>query len=551
MSEEVEIKRYPSGSIKSRVTYVNNKKEGRYQIWYDGINGELGQLEIEGNYVNGKVDGLSRSWYKNGFLQSDDMYKNGNLNGRSRSWHSDGSRWKHRMYLDDKLDGPFYEWDRAGESSHTLWRDGDIVVDPATRIPVSPPEPANDDMNPNDIDITFPVRPSAAATEPVREGVVDVTYYPNGNKQTETILQDNGLLLMIEWYENGKMVERKYKRDSNRQLEGPLELWYENGNPLELSHYNNGKREGEAKVWYENGQLDSITMYHNDKKDGECKRWYSDPDHQLYSQETYYQGLLEGEQLTWHPNGKLAAQYSFHLGKLDGEGMNYDENGILTSKEYYRNGKLVKVISPLAKCHEKTDSIATGEDLTANTVIIFSPFRKNDESECYSYDSWEGFMKSENDKEVFIWQQTPEEAARGAIGRPLKYAPVMKLPYSGVWVQSTYNLLTRFNTYILKSIGTQLIGSSFGVSRLHGASEHVYIAIPINRRQAMNVPDVKDIDENIFVPEEEDYIDQDNYQPGVIVQITRGGTFAETDRRSGELYGYYTAFPSEVAVVPK
>jgi antitoxin component YwqK of YwqJK toxin-antitoxin module len=357
--------------------------------------------------------------------------------------------------------------------------------------------------------------------------------------------------------ENGTMKKRRYI-SPNGKLEGPHEMWYENGNPRELEHYSNGKiegerkewyennrlkthqfyhndhLEGESKVWHENGQLASVTMFHNGNEEGERKTWYADG--QPWQFDSWYQGMLEGERKWWHPNGKPWVHAFYRNNKKDGEMKVWSDDGTLTSHEFYRNGKLVKVISPLAKCHEKTDSIATGEDLTANTVIIFSPFRKNDESECYSYDSWEGFIKSETGKKVFIW-----ERGLGA----LKYAPVIKLPYSGVWVQSTYNLLTRFNTFILKSIGNQLIGSSFGVSQLHGATEHVYIAIPINRKQAMNVPDIKDIDETVFVPDEEDYIDQDNYKPNTIVQITRGGTFAETNRSTGEVYGYWTQKPGK------
>jgi hypothetical protein len=70
---------------------------------------------------------------------------------------------------------------------------------------------------------------------------------------------------------------------------------------------------------------------------------------------------------------------------------------------------------------------------------------------------------------------------------PKKDIKLFKLPYSGLWVQNNSFIDKNYNTFILKSIGIHPIGSSFGVSRLHGAEEIVYKPIPFNRKILMTI----------------------------------------------------------------
>ena len=58
------------------------------------------KLEI---YKNGKKDGLSISYYKNGQLSVKTNYDNGEEDGLSISYHENGQLWKKETYKDDKL----------------------------------------------------------------------------------------------------------------------------------------------------------------------------------------------------------------------------------------------------------------------------------------------------------------------------------------------------------------------------------------------------------------------------------------------------------------
>lgn len=50
-----------------------------------------GQPFARKSYLNGKLHGISKSWYENGKLQDSAVYKNGIVIGDEKGWHEDGS----------------------------------------------------------------------------------------------------------------------------------------------------------------------------------------------------------------------------------------------------------------------------------------------------------------------------------------------------------------------------------------------------------------------------------------------------------------------------
>jgi antitoxin component YwqK of YwqJK toxin-antitoxin module len=70
---------------KSTGHYVNGKKEG---VWLDFD--EEGNMVDSANYVNGRLKGVEKKWYKNG-MQSDSLVFDGAGNGAQVSWYDDGS----------------------------------------------------------------------------------------------------------------------------------------------------------------------------------------------------------------------------------------------------------------------------------------------------------------------------------------------------------------------------------------------------------------------------------------------------------------------------
>ena len=74
---------------------------GIYKTWHRN-----GQLKIECNYRNGKIDGLYKQWYENGKLHTDCNYVNGKLDGLYFSWHKSSQFYvQYSSYMNMQNDG--------------------------------------------------------------------------------------------------------------------------------------------------------------------------------------------------------------------------------------------------------------------------------------------------------------------------------------------------------------------------------------------------------------------------------------------------------------
>ncbi len=75
---------------------------------YDGVGFNVypdGQLAWEGNFKDGKQDGLHRLWYKNGQLKFEGNFKDGKKDGLWRWWSEDGQlKWEQNWKDGKRID---------------------------------------------------------------------------------------------------------------------------------------------------------------------------------------------------------------------------------------------------------------------------------------------------------------------------------------------------------------------------------------------------------------------------------------------------------------
>jgi len=65
---------YNNGQLESEANYKNGELDGSYKVWYKD-----GQLKGEANYKNGKKEGVCKDWNESGKLRFEDNFKNGKL----------------------------------------------------------------------------------------------------------------------------------------------------------------------------------------------------------------------------------------------------------------------------------------------------------------------------------------------------------------------------------------------------------------------------------------------------------------------------------------
>ena len=94
-------------------TYLPNEKTpftGRAEGFYDN-----GQKRIEGNYKDGKRDGLATEWYDNGQKSVEESFKDGKRDGLSTEWHGNGLKRYEQRWKDGKRDGVWTSWYEDGQ----------------------------------------------------------------------------------------------------------------------------------------------------------------------------------------------------------------------------------------------------------------------------------------------------------------------------------------------------------------------------------------------------------------------------------------------------
>lgn len=132
-------------------------------------------------------------------------------------------------------------------------------------------------------------------------------------------------------------------------------------------------------------------------------------------------------------------------------------------------------ILDLKYCHDKDDLMGDPLD-SKNELTIFQRYEEKVGKvfgDCYNTE--EVVIMSEPTDLVYRW--------KGQDGNenyccPLKDQRVIKLPRTGIWVIVSIAMLRTFKYFQLISIGNQKIGSAFGISALHNATEQLWRCIP-------------------------------------------------------------------------
>lgn len=210
----------PGGGKSKEINYKNGEVHGQYTFWVNGIvltkkNYKYGllhgkstenlQLTVdrvvknkEGNYKNGKKEGIWKYYSYKGHVLLETNYINGERNGLSNVWWSKGIKKEEGNYKNDKVDGLWTDWYENGKKKweHT-WKDGKF---------------------------------DGLWTE----------WYENGQKKEERTYKDmkeDGL--RTNWWDNGQKKEERTVKDG--KFDGLWTGWNENGQKFVEKTYKDGK----------------------------------------------------------------------------------------------------------------------------------------------------------------------------------------------------------------------------------------------------------------------------------------------------------------------
>lgn len=164
------------------------------------------------------------------------------------------------------------------------------------------------------------------------------------------------------WYDDGTKKRETVLKQGVRN--GFTEQWYENGKPESAGNYSNGKKTGKWKTWSQDGTW-KVREYKNDTLWGKTIehlidstttilvagqyeageeigiwKWFN-KDSILYETSTYQKGKLTGENIEYYRNGKIKSKGYLINEKYNDTVYYFSNSGLLTKKEFYKNGKLI------------------------------------------------------------------------------------------------------------------------------------------------------------------------------------------------------------------
>ena len=123
---------------------------------------------------------------------------------------------------------------------------------------------------------------------------------------------------------SGLFNQNSNKTDLNKDMNGILKEWYDNGNLYLEFIMKDGIKNGICKKWYNNGQLQMIYNYKQGKLHGTQKKWYKNGNKR--GEWNYIDDLQHGISKEWYDNGILKLFKKFKNGELL-EKSAYDQQG--------------------------------------------------------------------------------------------------------------------------------------------------------------------------------------------------------------------------------
>jgi len=187
--------------------------------------------------------------------------------------------------------------------------------------------------------------------------------------------------------------------------------------------------------------------------------------------------------------------------------------------------------SPQKFCINNRDAITLDDlDHIGTDVVLIFESKNSKQAECYQRSALQKLFPSAEDA-ITIWKYIEIRNADGSTRQVANSTPdgerLLRLPFSGKWISNYLILDDGFKIYYLGKPKLLPIGSSAGMSRLHGAEENVYKLYP---------GDLADYDL-------QDFYNAENMQAEIKMKEEKE---SETEKREKKLQQYYSNYSENV-----
>lgn len=350
---------------KEKINQYNKagKQHGKWELKSE-------EIEIKGNYMNGKKEGIWVTTHKDNSF-TEDNYINGIKEGKSTEYYPPilekdsfgnpqllpGGIKKERNFVNDELDGISKEYYESGQLKEEVeWQNGEVLSVQKYKENGVQDNAYRDYYDNGNLKSEF-------------EDGIRKDYYENGQlksleKYNEKLQRYNEKGVLIEDIDIYKLYQRVHERfsesekgyvrvvktyDENGKAEGDWKFYKENGNIEKMMLYNAGKLIEESKKEPAITEIGYVHYVYNGHEDVQRIEYAPREDEYM---KIYH--LKDGTKDIYHEKGELTL-YEKHdekgtiveRGQFDEESKQtgtweyYDTSGKLTEKKEFQEGKEV------------------------------------------------------------------------------------------------------------------------------------------------------------------------------------------------------------------
>lgn len=322
---------YPGKRKKEEGYFKMGLQDSIFRQW-----NEMGKLQVEGNYKDGKPTGIWSYFYLDGrlksveeikdtvsymlsFYYSDSLHtqtiKDGN--GYLEEFYTTGALKSYYPYKNGLKDGAFEE--------RSIY--GYLTLSGSFKEGLK--------------DSTWTYAYYTGETEKIsnyKAGLLDGPYryfYDKNRINVEGQYTDGKKTGTWTWYTN-KGTRDMQGEFLNDKQHGDWTYWYATGEISYTAHFKEDLKTGQWTYLYKNGTKFKEGSFLEDEKDGIWKTWYENGT--LLMEGAYEKGKEKGEWSNYWESGKLKDKSTFKDGKLHGEWISMTPDGKVKSKGEYKEG---------------------------------------------------------------------------------------------------------------------------------------------------------------------------------------------------------------------
>ncbi len=329
------LKTFSRNGIQLSEQNTKNDIEEGYQQLFHGTGARRSTYGV----AKDKLHGVFMNYHFNGKLRDSLNYVYGERDGKFVSYENDGSLSAVSFYKKGKVEGEikrywsngnlrsseFYKNNVQEGKEVNYFKNGRInsIINYKNGVPVDTAKYYNLDGT---IDYIIFV------TNLEKESYTEIQYYDQ--RPCYKLYKVKGEYTKFEVLDaKGKVTAKREKLDKGPQL---LKISHPSGYPIKEMALKNGLYDGVTKYFYQNGTISSEISYKEGRKNGPAKYFFANE--KLNSYFNYVDGREEGLAYTMHPATETVASAAWYeSGNLNGYKIQYSAEGKLDTKTSYLN----------------------------------------------------------------------------------------------------------------------------------------------------------------------------------------------------------------------